>query len=156
MVVHQGRGLPIAWCVLTHRSSSVAYKAYQELLQRAAAVVPAGVSIVVLADRGFVHTELMTMLTERGWHYRIRLKADCWVRRYGHRWRQLNAYHLNAGEAILLRRVKLHKEQAFGPVHIVLARPMNGELWAVVSDQPVTLETLAQYALRFSIEMCHP
>lgn len=107
---------------------------------------------IVLADRGFVHTELMTMLTKMGWHYRIRLKSDCWVRRGGHRWRQLNSYHLSAREAILFKSVKLHKEKTIGALYIVLARPSKGELWAVLSDQPVGLEALRQYGLRFSIE----
>ena len=152
VVVHRGRGLPVSWCVLRHRSSSVAYSDYQVAIARAAAVVPDGVSIIVLADRGFVHTELMTRLTQMGWHYRIRLKADCWVKRSGHRWRQLNSYTLGAREAILFKSVKLHKEKPFGFVHIALAQPASGDLWAVVSDQPVSLETLRQYSLRFSIE----
>lgn len=152
VVVHRGRGLPVSWRVLRHRSSAVAYSAYQDVIQQAATVVPDGVSIIVLADRGFVQTELMTTLTRMGWHYRIRLKSDCWVRRCGHRWRQLNSYHLSACEAILFKSVKLHKEKPFGPVHIVLAQPTSGELWAVVSDQPVSLETLKDYSLRFSIE----
>ena len=156
VVVHRGRGLPLAWCVLRHRSSSVAYSDYQVVIARAAAIVPDSVSIIVLADRGFVHTELMTMLTKMGWHYRIRLKSDCWIRRGGQRWRQLNTYHLSAREAILFRYVKLHKEKPFGAIYIVLARPSKGDLWAVVSDQPVGLEALKQYSLRFSIEMCHP
>ena len=152
VVVHRGRGLPIAWCVLSHRSSSVAYSVYRRVIQRAAAVVPDGVSVIVLADRGFVHTELMTMLTRMGWHYRIRLKSDCWVKRGAYSWRQLNSYHLNAREAILFKYVKLHKEKPCSGLYIVLARPSEGELWAVVSDQPVGLKALKDYSLRFSIE----
>ena len=152
VVVHRGRGLPVSWCVLRHRSSSVAYSAYQSVIQRAAAVVPDGVSVIVLADRGFVHTDLMAALSQMGWHYRIRLKSECWVKRGARPWRQLNSYHLSAGEAILFWYVKLHKEKPFSSVYIVLARTTTDEIWAVVSDQPVSLNTLKEYALRFSIE----
>ena len=37
-------------------------------------------------------------------------------------------------------------------MHIALARSAGGELWAVVNDQPTSLEKLQQYALRFSIK----
>ena len=67
-VVHRGRALPVVWRVLKHRSASVAYEAYREMLHQAAERLPSGVKVVVLADRGFVHTDAMTaMTTELGW-----------------------------------------------------------------------------------------
>jgi hypothetical protein len=151
-VVHRGRGLSLAWRVIKHNSSSVAYEAYQQLLEQAQQRVPDGVAVVILADRGFVHTELMQAVAERGWGYRIRLKCDSWVKRPGHGWCQLQAFHLAGGEALMLHTVRLHKGKCFGPVHIALARHPNGEAWAVVSNQKTTLKTLQDYGWRFSIE----
>ena len=38
-------------------------------------------------------------------------------------------------------------------MHVILGRNnINGEFWTVVSDQPTTPETFAEYALRFDIE----
>jgi len=38
-------------------------------------------------------------------------------------------------------------------VHVILGRNnINGEFWAVVSDQPTSPETFIEYALRFDIE----
>jgi hypothetical protein len=79
-VVHRGRALPVVWRVLKHRSTSVAFSEYREMLHQAAHRLPHGVKVVVLADRGFIHTEAMTaMTTQLGWHYRIRVKRNTWV-----------------------------------------------------------------------------
>jgi hypothetical protein len=151
-VVHRGRGLTLAWRVIKHASSSVVYEDYKSLLAQAAKRVPKQVSIVILADRGFVQTELMAAVAALGWGYRIRLKANSWIKRYGHGWCQLRDFHLGAGEALMLHTVRLHKGTQFGPVHIALARHPNGEAWAVLSNQKTTLKTFQEYGWRFSIE----
>ena len=74
-VVHRGRALSVEWRVLKHRSASVGFEAYREMFHQAAGRWPSEVKIVLLADRGFVHTDAMTaMTTQLGWHYRICLK----------------------------------------------------------------------------------
>lgn len=41
----------------------------------------------------------------------------------------------------------------FGPVHIALGRPSDSpEQWQVVSDEPTSVETFAEYGERFQIE----
>ncbi|MGL4622792.1 MAG: hypothetical protein ACRCZS_27670 [Chroococcidiopsis sp.] len=75
-VVHRGRALPVVWRVMAHESASVSFADYQEMIRQAQSRLPQSLKIVLLADRGFIHTELMTMLTtELGWHYRIRIKS---------------------------------------------------------------------------------
>lgn len=138
--------------MIKHASSSVAYDDYKSLLTQAAKRVPQQVSVVVLADRGFIQTELMEAVAALGWGYRIRLKANSWVKRYGHGWCQLRDFHLAAGEALMLHTVRLHKGAQFGRVHIALARHPNGEAWAVLSNQKTTLKTLQEYGFRFNIE----
>lgn len=34
-----------------------------------------GVKTILLADRGFIHTDAMSAIRRLGWHYRIRLKC---------------------------------------------------------------------------------
>lgn len=51
-MVYRGRAVPIAWRVLAHQSSSVALTEYQALLKRTARVLPSGVRVMLLADRG--------------------------------------------------------------------------------------------------------
>ena len=152
-VVHRGRALPVSWRVLKHTSASVAAEGYQALLKQAAPCLPAGVKVVLLADRGFVHTATMETARALGWHYRIRLKRDCWIKRPAHDWCQLKAFHLQPGKALSFHHVRLHQQQAYGPVHVIFGcNNLNGEFWAVVSSEPTGLHTFDEYALRFDIE----
>jgi len=153
-VVHRGRALPVVWRVLEHPSASIALAEYRDLLQQAAERLPKGVKVVLLADRGFIHTDAMTMVTAQlEWHYRIRLKRDTWIWRAGKGWRQLKDFRLQRGEAMCFHTVKLHKGKWFGPVHVAFGQNnVNGEFWAIVSDEPTSLQTFAEYGLRFDIE----
>jgi len=153
-VVYRGRALPVVWRVLKRRSASVAFREYREMLYQGANRLPQGIKVVLLADRGFAHVKAMAaMSTELGWHYRIRLKRNAWIWRAGKGWRQLKDFHLQRGEALCLHTVKLHKQEWYGPVHVALGyNNVNGEFWAIVSDEPTNLQTFREYGLRFDIE----
>lgn len=152
-VQYRGGAVPIAWRVMEHGSSSVKFNDYQPLLRRASRLVPKGMEIRFLADRGFADTRLLDYLTQQlHWHYRIRIKSSFWVST-GTQWRQVKDWHLGLGEAVCLHGVRITKGHAYGPVHLALAHDaQSGEYWSVVSDQSTTLQTFAQYAQRFDIE----
>ncbi|GAB4370991.1 MAG: hypothetical protein Kow00121_12170 [Elainellaceae cyanobacterium] len=154
LVQYRGRAVPLVWRVIRHGSSAVSFEVYQTMLKRAARLVPAGVSVCFLADRGFADTTLMRYLRdELHWHFRIRVKSNSWIHRAGKGWRQLNQYHLALGEVVLLQNVTLTKTHALEELHVALARdPLSRQLWMVVSDQPTTLQTFREYGERFQIE----
>jgi len=161
-VVHRVLALSIVWRVMEHRSASVAFIDYREMLYQAVGRLPEGVKVVLLADRGFIHTELMqAATTQLGWHYRImpaatlreRLKSTTWIWQAGKGWCQLKEFHFKRGEALCLHHVKLHKQQGYSPVHLIVRRNnVNGEFWAIVSGEKTTLQTFQQYGLRFDVE----
>lgn len=153
-VIHRGRAIPVTWRVFKHPSASVSFSDYQSIIQRAVGCLPSGVKVVLLADRGFVHTDLMKMLTNQlGWSYRIRLKSNSWIWRGGKGWFQLKDYHLNRGQAICLHNLRLHKGAYYGLVNVIIGRNnVNGEFWAIVSDETTSLKTFEEYGLRFDIE----
>lgn len=153
-VVYRGRAVTIAWRVLEHPSSSVKFQTYQHLLKRAARLMPEGVKVILLGDRGFIDTQLVKYARQQlGWGYRIRIKSDFWIWRPGKGWCQVQDFHLGGGQALLLQNVRLHKTVPYGPVNLALAREgVTGELWYIVSDEPTTLQTLREYGLRFDIE----
>ncbi|WP_149031001.1 hypothetical protein [Moorena producens] len=146
VVVHRGRALPVSWRVMKHQSATVAFKDYREMLQQSIHLLPKEVKVILLADRGFVHTDLMKALTNKwGWHYRIRLKKDTWIWRAGKSWHQLKDFHFNRGEVLCFHNVRVHKEYWYGPVDLIFGcNNVNGEFWAIVSDENTTLQTKAR------------
>lgn len=114
--------------------------------KQAASCLPHGVTVILLADQGFVQTDLMRAAQQDWhWHYRICLKHNSWIWWTGQGWCLLNTFHLKPGEAMCFHHVYLHKEQRYGPVHLALGRNnVNGEAWAMVSDEPTTLQTFRE------------
>ncbi|XPM59030.2 MAG: hypothetical protein EDM05_016195 [Leptolyngbya sp. IPPAS B-1204] len=153
-VQYRGRAVPLVWRVIRHGSSAVGVEVYQAMLKRASGLIPVGVSVCFLADRGFADTTLMRYLRdELHWHFRIRVKSNSWIHRAGKGWIQLNQYHLAWGEVVLLQGVRLTKTQVLDGVHLALARdPRSGQVWMVVSDESTSLQTFREYGERFQIE----
>jgi hypothetical protein len=153
-VQYRGRAIPLVWRVIRHGSSSVSFEVYQGMLKRATRLLPAATSVCFLADRGFVDTRLMRYLRdELGWHFRIRVKSNSWIDRPGKGWKQLNSYHLDLGEVVLLQGVTLTKTHPLHNLHLALARDLlSRQVWMVVSDEPTTLQTFQEYGERFQIE----
>jgi hypothetical protein len=151
-VVYRGRAVPLVWEVLEHSSSSVAYETYAALLETVPPLLPLGVRVVFLADRGFADTELLGHLRRLGWHFRIRIKASFRVTRPGQRPCKVEDFKLALGRALFLHHVAITAEH-FGPISLALARQTsNGEYWYVVSDEPTSVQTFVEYGWRFDIE----
>jgi len=150
-VVFRGRAVPVVWKVLEHKSSTVAYEVYKELLDNAAKLLPMEVRVVFLADRGFADTHLMEHVKKLGWHFRIRIKSNFLVNHKG-QWHNVNEIPLEPGNAIFLNDVYL-TGQNYGTVHLALGYSPDGkEEWYVASDEAVSLETFQEYGFRFDIE----
>jgi hypothetical protein len=66
VVVYRGRGIPVVWKVLEHSSSTVAYSTYAPLLNAVVEVLPQGIEVLFLTDRGFADVELFKHLHQLG------------------------------------------------------------------------------------------
>jgi hypothetical protein len=151
-VVYRGRAVPIVWEVIEHGSSSVPHAAYEALLDAVPALLPPGVKVVFLADRGFADTELLAHLRRLGGHFRIRIKATFTVLRPGQPACKVEDFPLAPGRALFLQNVAITAE-GFGPVSLALARhSRTGEAWSIVSDEPTSVLTFEEYGRRFEIE----
>lgn len=62
-VVYRGRTVPVTWRMVAH-SSTVRLWTIQRVLRQAERLMPAGVAVVLLADRGFADGKLMKYLRE--------------------------------------------------------------------------------------------
>jgi hypothetical protein len=151
-LIYRGRAIPMVWKVLQHPSSSVAYEAYADLLDKAMALLPLPCQVVFLADRGFADTRLMAHLQKLNWHWRIRIKSSFWIYRAGRHPCKPDRLSLALGEAQFWHDVNMTRSH-YGPVHLALARRQDGkDKWLVVSDEPTTVKTFEEYGLRFDIE----
>ena len=151
-VLYRGRAVPLVWCVLQHGSAQVGFEAYRELLDRAAWLLPRRCKVIFLADRGFADTDLMAHLRRLGWHWRIRIKSSFWLYRRGRPRCKGERISLARGQACFWHQVCLTAKR-YGPVHLAVARPRQGnDWWYVISDEPTDVTTLEEYGLRFDIE----
>ena len=154
-VIFRGRSLPLHQEVIEHGSAQVSTQQLLPLLARVKGILDAlGIHDVrLLADRGFCDVELMDWLWSCGWHYRIRIKSNLILANMkGQRLCKLNEIRLQPRETRCFHNVAI-TGQAFGPVHVAVARPTDAqEQWQVVSSEPTSLETFAEYGERFQIE----
>lgn len=151
-ILFRGRAVPLAWRVMRHKSAAVGLAHYQLLLNQAARRIPPGVKVVLLADRGFVDLALFAHLKQLGWHGRIRLKAGLWIHPPRGAAFRLGSVAVAARHLQVCSSVRVGKVR-YGPVHLALAHPERGiERWYVLSDEPVSLQTIWEYGLRFQTE----
>lgn len=151
-VVCCGRAVPLLWRVLEHGSATVAFKEYQPLLRKAQWLLRQHPDKMLLADRGFANHEVMGWLQASGWHYCLRLPCDVLLRGPSKYPTVVGALYPPLGEARFYRQVRLWADGTYR-CHLVLATVQGAkESWAVVTDEPPSLQTLWQYALRFRVE----
>jgi hypothetical protein len=115
--------------------------------------MPDNVAIVLLADRGFADGKLMKYLRENlGWHFRIRIKRSFQFQ-HQRQWRKVSSVQLQAGQAYFTPAVSVGKTKPYPGVYLAFAHDkQSDEDWVIVSDEPTSLQTFAQYRLRFQIE----
>jgi hypothetical protein len=152
-LTYRGRAIPVTWRVMKHNSSTVSYKDYKVVLKQALLILPADHRIMLMADRGFIHAELVKFCRKHHWSYRLRAKSNTKVRLPDRRVVTMGQLCPPKGHAHFYQQVHILGEK-IGPVNIALA---NSEVededpWYIVSDEPTDVTTLNEYALRFDIE----
>jgi hypothetical protein len=152
-VVYRGRTVPIAWRVVAQSSSTVRLWTIQRVLRQAARLMPDSGTIVLLADRGFADGKLMKYLRENlGWHFRIRIKRSFAFQLEG-QWRKVSSVKLQPGHAYFTPAVAVGKTNPYSSLYLAFAHDkQSDEDWVIVSDEPTTVQTFAQYRLRFQVE----
>ena len=151
-LIYRGRSIPVSWRVMKHNSTSVSYKDYKILLKHALLILPKGRPVVLLADRGFVHAQLVKFCRKYKWGYRLRAKSSTKVRLSDRSVANFAKLCPPKGHAHFYHDIHILGEN-IGPVHMALANPEdNEEPWYIISDAPTSVTTLNEYALRFDIE----
>ena len=104
-LVYRGRALPLSWIVLKQQSTMVAFEKYKRILKEAAAVLPKGCPVVLLADRGFDDNALFCAARDLGWGFRIRLKKSLRVYRVSKPCLSVGRLMPAKGNALFLHKV---------------------------------------------------
>ena len=100
-----------------------------------------------MADRGFEHGHLMHWLQQQHWSWAIRVKSDLKVRLADGRSQPVEHLLPPSEQAYLFENVQVLDGIA---CHLVTAKvPDTKDTWAVLSDQPPSLQTFALYGQRF-------
>src|SRR4029434_10415241 len=98
-----------------------AFKGYQDLLERAALLVPRRCKVILLADRGFADTELMAHRQRLGWHWRSRSKTSFGLYRRGRPRCKVECLAVARGQACFWQQVSI-TDKRYGPVYLAVAQ----------------------------------
>jgi hypothetical protein len=156
-----GGSLPLAWCVWQQNvalPTGCYWHAVDGVLAQVAALLPAGVEVVVVADRAYAIPPFLDRLHAYGWHWVLRLTttgSHRWCDHHGreHALRTVLAQHLAQPGQRWKRRGCLFKDAGWRPVAVVgLWAVGYKEALVVITDLGARWEVLALYQRRFWIE----
>lgn len=155
--VLRGRAAPLLWASYPEWQLSKSQNNLEEgLLRLFKSLLPPGIRVIVLADRGFGRTEMARFCQELGFHYVIRIKPDVWVRCPGFAGKLLD-YPVKKGICRVLRCSQFRKKR---PVEQqVVVRWKKGlpkkrdECWFLMTDLDQSAYRLSElYARRMTVE----
>jgi hypothetical protein len=160
-LTYWGTALPLAWATWPQNVAQAAGAYWEQLdrvLDRAAGLVPAGLDVVMTADRAFDIAPFVDRLAARGWHWVVRLKAEGAHRFLDHRGREhrlqaLIHRHVAAPGQRWKARGRIFKKAGWRAASVVAVwAPGAKERLVVVTDLPPRWEVLRHYDRRFWIE----
>src|ERR1700693_3437155 len=155
LVSNHGRATPLLWLTILKDELKDKRNDFEDLcLARLAQVLPEGVAVTILADRGFGDTKLFGYLDTLGFAYVIRFRGNIHVTAADGETRAAAAWVGKGGRARKLREAEVtagrHK---VGAVVCVKAKDMK-EAWclAASSAEATAREIINYYAKRWTIE----
>lgn len=157
MLTAHGRATPLLWKTVKSSTLKGRQTDYEdEVLHRLHEVVPEGVKVTVVADRGFADCKLFIFLTEAlGFGYVIRLRGQYYVSNATGERRKATQWVGVGGRARTLRDATVTESQGYRAPTVVCVQDKDmDEPWCLVASDPqVSARTLIKYyAKRWGIE----
>jgi Transposase DDE domain len=155
LVSNHGRATPLLWLTVLKDELKNSRNDFEDLcLARLAELLPDGVSVTILADRGFGDTKLFGFLDTLGFDYVIRFRGNIHVTTADGETRAAAEWVGKGGRARKLRYAEIttarHKVGAVVCVH---ARDMKAAWCLAASNAEATpREIINYYARRWTIE----
>jgi hypothetical protein len=160
-LTYWGTALPLAWKIWpqnTPLEDGAYWEAMDEVLARVATIVPAGLEVIMTADRAFDIPPFIDRIASRGWHWVVRLKANGATRfldaqHREHAVKTLIRRHVAAPGQRWKARGRLFKNAGWRAASIIAVwAPGAQEALVIVTDLPPRWEVLRFYDRRFWIE----
>ena len=157
LLTGHGRATPLLWKTVRYSQLKGTQTAHEDaLLVRLWELLPEGVSVTVIADRGIADCNLFDFLErELGFGYVIRLRAHIYVTAASGERRRAGQWVGAGGRARTLRGARVTDLHAY-PVATVVCVKANGmaEPWCVVASDPEASakKLVGYYARRWGIE----
>lgn len=160
-LTYWGTAIPLAWEVWPQNEPLAAgeyWRRIDAVLDRVAALLPAGLEVILTADRAFDIPPFVARVAARGWHWVIRLKAEGanrfldWQGRE-HSLKALVHRHVAAPGQRWKARGRIFKGAGWCAASLVAVwAPGAKERLVVITDLPPRWEVLGHYDRRFWIE----
>jgi hypothetical protein len=144
-----GMTIPLGW--LLYAIDQVWAEDARDLLTTLADYLPAGIRIIVLADRIHTGEPFLHCLERLGWQYVFRASADTQIET-SRGWKALRQLSLQARRGRFLQQVRLWKSGVRRANISCYKLPRNGHrpvIWYLVSSLPASQERFVEYACRW-------
>lgn len=160
-LLYWGGALPLAWALWEQNTAQPAghyWAQFDQVLAEVAALLPAGVEVVLVADRAYDLAPIVQRLQRDGWHWGIRAKARGALRVRAARGRErrlrdLVQRHVPGPGRRWKMRGQLFKDAGWLRASVVAAwAPGEAEPVVVLTDLPPRWTMLQRYDRRFWIE----
>lgn len=156
LVTGHGRATPLIWLSVWKEELAERRNAFEDAcLARLAEVLPPGVAVTILADRGFGDHKLFAFLAELGFGYVIRFRGNIHVTDAVGEVRMAADWVGKGGRARKLQgaRIGAAAQQPVGAVVCVHAKDMKEPWCLAASDREAPTAQIANhYAKRWTIE----
>jgi hypothetical protein len=155
LVTRHGRATPLMWLSVLKDELTDARNDYEDAcLRRLAEVLPDGVDVTILADRGFADAKLFSFLDELGFGYVIRFRSNILVSAADGPTRPAGDWVGQSGRARKLRAARITAARCpVGAVVCVQAKGMK-EAWCLAASDAAapSRQIIDLYSKRWSVE----
>jgi hypothetical protein len=156
MITSHGRATPLLWKTVIKSKLKGQRSTHEDvLLERFREVLPQGVKVTILADRGFADQAIYELLTEQlGFDFVVRFRGIVKVTSSEGETKSALAWTPNNGRSLILLGARVTKKsRELGAVVCLKAKGMK-EAWHLATSygDKTAAEIVALYSKRFTIE----